>query len=287
LSLHQSRLCWKNRGVRWIVPCPAKLNLFLSVGPRDQRGYHPLRTLFQAIDLCDRLEIEVSDRNEVLCDDPSVPEQNTVTRTLRLLAEVVSLPPLRVRLIKHIPSQAGLGGGSSDAAGLIRAAKAIGKNPIPEAELLGLAQTIGADVPFFLTGGRAKAEGYGERLTPLPDVDEWYVVAKPVVGCDTPDAFRRLDEKPYEWLPFPGGDILYNDFERVAPCESLELTERLRIHGARDSGLTGSGSAVFGRFDSDTSAESAANALRAERVEQVWKCRSLTRAESLSLTAEP
>ncbi len=276
MSLHYTQ------AVRWIVPCPAKLNLFLAVGPIDSRGYHPLRTIFQAIDLYDTLEIEVSDRNEVICDDPQVPAENTVTRTLRLLAEVINIPPLRVRLHKVIPAQSGLGGGSSDAAGLIRAAVAIAGLPIPRAELLGLAQTIGADVPFFLHGGRAKAEGYGERLTEQPDPStEWYVVARPEAGCETKATFARLDETSYHWREFPDNDSLYNDFERVALCESLDLMERLQVHGAEASGLSGSGSAVFGRFSSEVDAESARLRMSLEGTERVWVAKSLGRAESL------
>jgi 4-diphosphocytidyl-2-C-methyl-D-erythritol kinase len=270
--------------VQWIVRCPAKLNLFLSVGPVDFRGYHPLRTIFQAVDLCDTLEITVSDRNEVLCDNPAVPSENTVTRTLRLLSEVVNLPPLRIVLRKVIPAQSGLGGGSSDAAGLMRAAEQIAKLPIPRAELFGLAQTIGADVPFFLVGGRAKAEGYGEILSPLPDAaPDWFVIVRPDVGCDTKAAYQRLDEKPYVWRAFLDGDQLYNDFERVAPCESLDLIERLQVHGARDAALSGSGSAVFGRFELEADARKAEQQLRLEGVPHVWVARSLSRAESLDV----
>jgi 4-diphosphocytidyl-2-C-methyl-D-erythritol kinase len=263
------------------------LNLFLSVGPVDRRGYHPLRTIFQAVSLGDTLEIEVSDRNEVLCNDASVPPENTVSRTLRLLAEVVNLPPLRVTLQKEIPSQSGLGGGSSDAAGLMRAAEVISGLPIPRPELFGLAETIGADVPFFLVGGRARAEGYGERLTPLPDGrEQWFVISRPNVGCDTKAAFQRLDVTPYPWREFPDGDDLFNDFERVAPCESLELIERLLAHGARDAALTGSGSAVFGRFVDQAAAELGRARMESEGAAS-WAVRSLSRAESLRIEAEP
>ncbi|HLO99583.1 MAG TPA: 4-(cytidine 5'-diphospho)-2-C-methyl-D-erythritol kinase, partial [Fimbriimonas sp.] len=98
------------------ILCPAKLNLFLSVGPLDHRGYHPIRTIFQAISLYDELEIERSDKIEFSCDDPSVPEDNTVIKAIRLMQEIADFPPVKVKLTKRIPSQAGLGGGSSDAA---------------------------------------------------------------------------------------------------------------------------------------------------------------------------
>lgn len=267
--------------MRLIVPCPAKLNLFLAVGPRDRRGYHPIRSVFQAVSLFDTLEIEPGHgSHRVEFDVEGIPERNTVTRTLSLLAEVIDLPPLTVRVRKRIPLESGLGGGSSDAAGVIRAARTISQLPIPEAELLGLAQTIGADVPFFLTGGRARAEGYGERLTPLPDPQsEWYAIARPEVGCATGEAYARLDEIDYVWRDY--GPALYNDFERVAPCESLELIERLNGLGALESALSGSGSAVFGRFAGETRAKEARDALTREGT-RAWVVRSLTRAESLS-----
>lgn len=249
-----------------IIKCPAKLNLFLSVGPRDHRGYHPLRTIFQAISLYDELHIERASQLSFECDDPTVPEDNTVVRAARLMMEVADYPPVHVRLMKHIPSEAGLGGGSSDAAGIIRSARQLMDNPFPDYERKAIAKSIGADVPFFLVGGRARGEGYGERLTALPSLDpvEWYVVAQPADRCNTGQAYATLDKKPYEWREFPADDILYNDFERVAPCGSLELIERMQVHGARDAGLTGSGSAVFGRFTTEESASIAAKKLESE-----------------------
>src|SRR5579884_3948653 len=93
------------------VFCPAKVNLFLAVGPKDGRGYHPLRTIFQAIDLADALEVTVdAPEPGFFCEDPSVPAENTVTKTLRLVSEIVPLPPLRLVLRKQIPAESGLGG---------------------------------------------------------------------------------------------------------------------------------------------------------------------------------
>jgi 4-diphosphocytidyl-2-C-methyl-D-erythritol kinase len=261
------------------VQCPAKVNLFLAVGPVDGRGYHPLRTVFQAVGLFDEVSIEDGvSSTEVSSDWTELPVRNTLTRTLALLSEIAPVPPLRVHLKKKIPAQSGLGGGSSDAAGLIRGIAKLINMPIPENELMSVALAVGADVPFFLVGGRARAEGYGEKLTPLPDGPrEWFVLAKPPVGCSTVEMFGALDRLSYEWRDFPVGDELYNDFERVAPCECLDLIERLQALGARDAGLSGSGSAVFGRFGSEADGLRAAEKLGGE----VWVVPSLTRAESL------
>ncbi len=265
------------------VRCPAKVNLFLAVGPADGRGYHPLRTVFQAIGLYDELRLEEGEPGVEFLG-AEVPAENTVTKALRLLSEVVPLPPLRIRVTKGIPGESGLGGGSSDAAGLLRAVPRLTGMTVPAGELAGIASAVGADVPVFLVGGRARAEGYGERLTPLPDSGrEWLVVVRPAVGCATGEAYRRLDEMTYEWREFPKGDTLYNDFERVAPCESLDLIERLQAHGARDAALSGSGSAVFGRFGQEDEARGAAKRLLSEGVPSVWVAPTLTRAESIGV----
>ena len=236
-----------------IIQCPAKLNLFLSVGKKDRRGYHPLRSIFQAVSLYDELHVERASELSFTCDDPGVPAENTVVRAARLMMEVVDFPPVAIHLVKRIPTEAGLGGGSSDAAGIIRASKSLMSAALPDYEKKAIAKSIGADVAFFLLGGRARAEGYGEKLTalPSPNPPEWYVIAQPEDRCGTKEAYDRLDAMNYEWREFPEGNVLYNDFERVAPCGSLDLIERLKVHGARDAGLTGSGSAVFGRFSSE------------------------------------
>jgi 4-diphosphocytidyl-2-C-methyl-D-erythritol kinase len=249
-----------------VIQCPAKLNLFLSVGPKDHRGYHPLRSVFQAVSLYDELHLERASELSFECDDPSVPEENTVTKAARLMMEVVDFPPVHIKLIKRIPSEAGLGGGSSDAAGIIRASRQLMSGPLPDYERKAIAKSIGADVTFFLTGGRAKAEGYGEKITPIPSPNpaEWYVIAQPEDRCSTKETYALLDEKQYEWLEFPKDDKLYNDFERVAPCGSLELIERLQVHGAEGASLTGSGSAVFGRFPNEETARIAESKLKSE-----------------------
>ncbi|MDR3689566.1 MAG: 4-(cytidine 5'-diphospho)-2-C-methyl-D-erythritol kinase [Fimbriimonas sp.] len=267
------------------VRCPAKVNLFLSVGPKDARNYHPLRTIFQAIELSDTLLIrDGEDRHVVDCDDPEVPDDNTVTKALRLLSEVLPLPRLHVTIEKRIPAESGLGGGSSNAAGMIRAAQRIAGLTIPDGELKGIAEAIGMDVPFFLLGGQARAEGYGERLTALPDPEPvWLAVARPSVGCKTAQAYARLDAINRDWRPFSEEDVLYNDFERVAPTECTKFIEKMGELGARDAALTGSGSAVFGRFDSGDAAKTAAERLEDDCQARTWVTRYLGRSESLRI----
>lgn len=265
------------------VRCPAKVNLFLAVGPPHRNGYHPLRTVFQAVGLFDTLEVTLSSGDhEVVFENADVPAENTLTKTLRYVDEIAAVPRLRIVVRKEIPMESGLGGGSSDAAGLLRLVKRLVKGDIPEGELASIATTVGADVPFFLVGGRARAEGYGERLTPLEDAPtEWLVIVRPEVGCPTGAAYRALDALSYPWREFPAGDELYNDFERVAPCESLDLMDRLRVHGARDAALSGSGSAVFGRFQDEALAQRAGAQLRSEGFGALWVAPTLRRSESL------
>ena len=262
------------------VRCPAKVNAFLSVGPRDERGYHPIRTVFQAVGLFDELKIEKADADEVVCEWPGLPPENTMTKALRLLRELVPMPPVRITLTKRIPSESGLGGGSSDAAGVIRAAMAMYPGHAPDRFAHEVALAVGSDVPFFLVGGRARATGYGERLEPLPDPEkQWLLVVKPVETVSTKQAYGLLDSVPRDWREF--AEQPYNDFERVAPCVCSELAERMQVHRASSALLCGSGSAVFGVFRDEAAALSAQRAMSAEGFVESWVVPTLTREESL------
>ncbi len=264
--------------------CPAKVNLFLAVGPKDARGYHPLRTVFQAIGLYDEVTLaESSLPTTIECDWPGLPPQNTLTKALRLAGEYVTLPSFRIELSKRIPSESGLGGGSSDAAGLLRALQRFTGGALTDRAAHEIAAAVGADVPFFLVGGRARGEGYGERLTPLPDpAAQWLVVARPDVGVSTPEAYRLLDGEPREWAPFAEGEpVLANDFERVAPQACLDVLDRLREVGAEGALLAGSGSACFGVFGTEGLARAASQQLKSDPTLRTWVAPTLTREESL------
>jgi 4-diphosphocytidyl-2-C-methyl-D-erythritol kinase len=267
------------------VPCPAKVNLFLSVGPRDERNYHPIRTLFQAIGLFDYLDIETNaDADRISCNWPELPSENTLTKTLRLFREMVPTPPLRIHLEKNIPALTGLGGGSSDAAGLLRGLSFLAE-PAPNREFLrDVAAAVGKDVPFFLVGGKARGEGYGECLVPLPDPDPaWFVIVRPQVDCSTAEAYAKLDSVKRPFLDFDERSGLYNDFERVAPSKSLEYVDVLQAYGAMGAMLCGSGSGVFGVFEEETSAKQAIYRLSQDSRIRTWLASSLTREESLKV----
>ncbi|MCX7800686.1 MAG: 4-(cytidine 5'-diphospho)-2-C-methyl-D-erythritol kinase [Fimbriimonadales bacterium] len=270
------------------VLCPAKLNLFLSVGPRDGRGYHPIRTVFQAVAVYDELTLTAAERDSLLCDWGGLPPDNTLTKALRLLREIATVPPLRMRLAKHIPAQAGLGGGSSDAAGLLRGVRRLLDLPLPEGELLEVARAVGADVPFFLVGGRARGEGYGERLTPLEDPPAVpTLIVRPPVGVSTAEAYRALDSLPRMLAEWPEGGVGTNDFEAVMPEECAEAVELLRSLGSAHAALTGSGSAVFGLFSTEGERDEAARNVLLQRPGWlVLATRFASRAESLAVVAE-
>lgn len=267
------------------IRCPAKVNLFLAVGPLDERGYHPIRTVFQAIGLFDHLTIEAAGESDsILSDWDDLPQENTLTKCLRLVRELVPVPPLRIHIEKRIPALTGLGGGSSNAAGLLRGLKQLVQPAPHDAFLFDVAAAVGKDVPFFLVGGKARGEGYGEVLTPLDDGDPlWFVIARPHAGCSTSEAYRRLDAIERPFLDYDPSGGLYNDFEKVAPQESLEYVEVLESYGASGALLCGSGSGVFGIFESEAQARQALHRLCQDARISVYLAPSLTREESLSV----
>ncbi len=269
------------------VLCPAKINSFLSVGPVDPTGYHPIRSVMRTVSLFDELRIQDSPlgQDEIVSGDFELPGENTLTKTLRFLRELVPVPPLRIELTKRIPAESGLGGGSSDAAGLLRALERAGLS-VGEQMIREVAFAVGADVPFFLTGGAAIVEGYGERVLPLVDQPTWeLIIVRPEIGTETKGAYAALDQHPRPFAALPDDlSELYNDFERVAPCQCLDIHDRLRTAGASGALLTGSGSAVFGIFESAETADQAVIRLENERLGRLYRCRTLSREESLCTT---
>lgn len=239
----------------------AKINPFLAVGALRQDGYHDIHTILQAVEMHDAVTITPADETRVVCSIPELSgEGNLAYKAFRLCSEVFEFPPIEIRIDKHIPVQAGLGGGSSDAAATLRlldrlASGVLGTN------LDSLALACGSDVPFFLgSSTRARAQGRGEKLEPLDSPPETpLVLAMPqAVRCSTAEAFARLDALPDRPLNRPES-VPYNDFERVAPCESIELIDRMASLGAGTAGLCGSGSAVYGvTADAERIAESLA-----------------------------
>lgn len=261
----------------------AKVNLTLQVGSRRPDGYHAVMSVMQRISLWDTVTVERgTGRDTLLCSVPvteSVDDNLCMKAARAFFAETgTKSDGVTITLEKHIPVQAGLGGGSSDAASTLLALRTLYAPSLPDVQLEHMAAALGSDVPFFIRGGTALAWGRGERLTPMPRLrDGWFVIVKPPEGFSTPAMYRRLDDLPPEPLrpdampaALAAEDIravaaaLYNSFERAVPPDSAvwDIESALRAHGALAALLSGSGSAVFGLFAREDTARAAAETLR-------------------------
>jgi len=258
---------------------PAKLNISLEVYGKRPDGYHNIRSVMVPVSLYDEVVVEeAEDGIAVAVADRSVPSDasNTCHKAARIFMERAGVPRgVRISVRKRIPTEAGLGGGSSDAAATFRGLMALtGVTPTGDA-LLSMAAAVGADVPFFMCGRPALVEGLGDRVTPL----EWAVsfcalIVKPPFGLPTREGYGRLRRGPGDpprQRPLPAfnawDDLVStvgNDFEPAwadARPEIGEIKEELLAAGAAAAGMTGSGSAVFGLFRDDEVAREAQGAL--------------------------
>lgn len=256
----------------------AKVNLTLAVGEKRPDGYHEVVSVMQRVSLCDTLTAEQTREGITLtCSDPALPsgEENLAHRAASLFFRETGIAGgAALTLEKRIPSQAGLGGGSSDAASALLALRKLYAPALSDTELETMAAVLGSDVPFFVRGGTQLATGRGEVLSPLPPLtDGWFVIVKPTESFSTPAMYRRLDELPPACTPplppLQGGlpalaSGLFNRFETAIPAGSAvwDIKARLAAYGALASLLSGSGSAVFGLFDTETAARAAVEALR-------------------------
>lgn len=256
----------------------AKVNLTLAVGEKRPDGYHEVVSVMQRVSLCDTLTVEQTREGITLtCSDPTLPsgEENLAHRAASLFFRETGIAGgAALTLEKRIPSQAGLGGGSSDAASALLALRKLYAPALSDTELETMAAALGSDVPFFINGGTQLATGRGEVLSPLPPLtDGWFVIVKPTESFSTPAMYRRLDNLPPACTPplppLQGGlpalaSGLFNRFEAAIPAGSAvwDIKARLAAYGALASLLSGSGSAVFGLFDTETAARAAVEALR-------------------------
>lgn len=256
----------------------AKVNLTLAVGEKRLNGYHEVVSVMQRVSLHDTLTAEQTREGITLtCSDPALPsgEENLAHRAASLFFRETGIAGgAALTLEKRIPSQAGLGGGSSDAASALLALRKLYAPALSDTELETMAAALGSDVPFFIRGGTQLATGRGEVLSPLPPLtDGWFVIVKPTESFSTPSMYRRLDNLPPACTPpippLQGGlpalaAGLFNRFEAAIPAGSAvwDIKARLAAYGALASLLSGSGSAVFGLFDTETAARAAVEALR-------------------------
>lgn len=272
------------------VQAPAKINLFLRVVRRRSDGYHELETLFQAIDLWDELIFSATNGSTTL-EAPGRPELefpgNLVLRAVRWLeAATGNRIQARIQLIKRIPVAAGLGGGSSNAAAALVGLNELFGLGLSQEELKEGALSLGADVPFFLTGGTALGQGIGEILTRVDyPLDYSLVLVNPGFTVSTAAVFKRASMRLTER---PGSSnlkdqaregvrptrLLHNDLQPVTQelyPEVIRVFELLADCGWRDSLMTGSGPTVFSISDPDTDAHLARVGELKKTVPANWK----------------
>ncbi len=267
------------------LACPGKINLFLEVGDKRPDGYHDIGTLFQAVACADRLTAEPWEDMALVCPEgvTADPEQNLVLKAARLLK--AALPDrvdagagIRFTLEKDLPSGAGLGGGSSDAAAALLLCDRLWGLSLGPAGLMPYAARLGSDVPFFLLGDTQFGEGRGEVLQPAPDPYPFHVViGTPRCHVDTGWAYAHLDaDRRRRWSKFKAlyvtfledpafYRVLHNDFE--APIARhfppiRELLEAMARFEPAKAMLSGSGASVFALFTDRGQAEACLAAIR-------------------------
>jgi len=288
-------------GSTLILPAFAKVNLRLRVRGKRPDGYHEIDTVLQTISLHDTITLTVTESPEIVlsCDDRSLPTgaDNLVYRAATALqARFAPAKGAHIRLEKRIPVQAGLGGGSSDAAVTLLGLTYLWETDAPAQELLKIASGLGADVAFFFFGGIARGTGIGTDLAPLRDApDRFLVVLKPNASISTAHAYGSLQARSLTTAEAKTilsssarGEIsdsfdskaFQNDFEPVVfelEPEIKRAKNALMRAGAGAVLLAGSGSAVFGIFDSGDAQERAIQVIELEAGWRVFPCRTVGR----------
>ncbi len=260
----------------------AKINLTLDVVGRRDDGYHLIKSVMQPISLADEIKIRKTDDDKITikCSDSMVPcdERNTVYKACVKYFDFtqVSKCGVEIHIDKHIPSEAGLGGGSADAATVIKLLDEMFETNLSLEDMCEIGAGVGADVPFCIVSKTSLCEGMGEVITPLNALKKHYVLlVKPNFGISTPLAYKMFDEKQVasanasdnmvEAISL-GNDItklLANDLERAIDNEEISVIKaRLIKCGADGALMTGSGSCVYGLFSDKEVAFTAFETLR-------------------------
>jgi 4-diphosphocytidyl-2-C-methyl-D-erythritol kinase len=247
----------------------AKLNLTLDVLGKREDGYHDLKSVMQTISVRDDVEIDIGTGKpwKLLCSMEGIPtdERNLAWKAAKVYFDTVKKDPdgIEIRITKRIPTEAGMGGGSADAAAVLRALNRHYGNPLSILALAELGAQVGSDVPFCVVCGTAMVEGRGERLRKLPDMPDCvFVICKPEFSVSTPALYKKIDEVAIPKRPdhqamesaLLAGDLgkvaenVYNVFDPVVTADHLELNYIKSIfnsYGAVGFQMTGSGSAVY------------------------------------------
>lgn len=271
----------------------AKINLMLDIIGKRADGYHLLQMVMQSVSLCDTVSAEKREDGgvQLFCDHPDVPcdERNTVVKAVNAFCDYCSVTDnhVAVTVKKRIPSQAGLAGGSADAAAVLHILNEMYHTALSNEQLCEIGLKVGADVPFCIRGGTMLVEGTGELLTPLTPMPHCYIVlCKPPVGVNTAHAYALSDSAEYIDHPntaamctaLQNGDLhgicqnLNNVFEQVLNLPEVnEIRQSMLSLGALGSCMTGSGSVVFGIFEDEFSARSCKQQL-SKSYREVFMC---------------
>lgn len=255
------------------LKAPAKINLTLDIVGRREDGYHLLSTVMQSVDLSDTVTITKTENQKILltCSNPEIPtdHHNTAYKAVELFFSTknISFEGIAVDIQKWIPSQAGMAGGSTDAAAVLKGLNQLYGTPYSSDELCAIAVQIGADVPFCVLGGAALATGIGEVLEPIKGLPEHIsiVICKPPVGISTAEAYGAVDEHLEKVTPANQaaivdglktedvatvGNFLQNAFEQALENEEVsKVVEKMNTYCPLGCRMTGSGSAVFALFE--------------------------------------
>ena len=246
---------------------PAKLNLFLLITSRRDDGYHNIQTFFQLLDYGDRMQFLARPDDQILLHtsfENLDPDKNLIVRAARLLQDFLrtkgtSVPGVDIRIDKILPMGGGLGGGSSNAATTLLALNHLWKVRLSLEELAKLGVQLGADVPIFVAGESAFAEGVGERLTPTLIKETWYLVLNPQVSVSTAEIFSNpqltRDSPPIK-IPALAADCVRNDCQIVVEKLHPEVTRaRLWVEQFGSAQLTGTGACLFAKFPTEADAK--------------------------------
>lgn len=272
----------------------AKLNLSLDVLERRCDGYHNLRSIFQFISLHDLVVLNKAEENSFWCSVEGLKnDDNLAVKARNRLAREYSFGPVEIRVEKHIPSMAGLGGGSADCAAVLKGLNALFELNIPQEKLMAIGAELGADVPACIAGGLLQADGIGERIMPLTAGDTfWFNVVKPQVAFSTGEMYRKLNRdetprQPRDLAPLIQalergeemgvGSNLFNSFEAVTDPKEPILQTRVALlqTGALGVCMTGSGSAVFGIYGDEQTSRTGYETLKQQGIE-VYYCHSVS-----------
>ena len=265
-----------------VLSAKAKINLYLDVTGKRADGYHLLETVMHTVSLCDTVTLTKTDRSgiEISCSEPLIPcnEKNIAYKCAAAFFEKTGISggSVSIDIIKRIPSQAGMGGGSADGAAVLTGLDRLFETDLSENELISIGAKIGADIPFCIKGGCGYCTGIGEIIEPLPAIRGCVLIGKGKAGISTADAFGKIDslgsgigitniKKIFGNVSALTDIAPYcrNIFDDVTSLEEVTDIKRIMMEsGAVCSAMTGSGSAVFGLFGSENIAANAQEVLK-------------------------